>query len=146
MWVGVRVSTQKTKFCNSLICGLVSISLVHSLTHPLVHSPTSSDLPLTLFSKKVVGNTHTYIHIQIEREKMEIDSGPDLEFAQQTQNSLSWFCALPGATFHPNIRLTDLRESGGGRGISCVSPPFLPFSSSLFTSTPIPLHKLPPFW
>lgn len=65
---------------------------------------------------------------------MEIDGGPDVEFAQQTQNFLSWFRALPGATFHKHIQITDLRDSRAGRGISafpfyfCQQPP--PFCRS----------------
>lgn len=49
---------------------------------------------------------------------MDIDGGPGVEFTQQTQNFLQWFRALPGATFHEHIQITDLRQSGAGRGIS----------------------------
>jgi hypothetical protein len=49
---------------------------------------------------------------------MEIDGGLDVDFAQQTQTFLQWFESLPGATFHPDIELVDLRGNGAGRGIS----------------------------
>lgn len=53
---------------------------------------------------------------------MEIDGGQDVDFWQQTQNFLQWFQALPGATFHKDIKLEDLRRHGAGRGISKTSP------------------------
>ncbi|KAK8041004.1 Ribosomal lysine N-methyltransferase 4 [Apiospora phragmitis] len=40
-----------------------------------------------------------------------------LSFDDRTQSFLNWFTGLPGATFHPNIQIQDLRQSGQGRGI-----------------------------
>ncbi|KAK0638515.1 hypothetical protein B0T16DRAFT_462288 [Cercophora newfieldiana] len=48
---------------------------------------------------------------------MEIDGGHDVDFARQTQSFLEWFRSLPGATFHQDIQLVDLRGNGAGRGI-----------------------------
>ncbi|KAK4442741.1 ribosomal lysine N-methyltransferase [Podospora aff. communis PSN243] len=48
---------------------------------------------------------------------MEIDGGHDVDFAKQTQSFLEWFKSLPGATFHKDIELVDMRGSGAGRGI-----------------------------
>ncbi|KAK3377432.1 hypothetical protein B0H63DRAFT_477192 [Podospora didyma] len=48
---------------------------------------------------------------------MDVDSGHDAEFAQETQSFLQWFQALLGATFHPNIKIVDLRGQDAGRGI-----------------------------
>ena len=47
---------------------------------------------------------------------MEVD-GDDDAFTQTTQTFLDWFSALPGATFHNDIRIQDLRHRGAGRGI-----------------------------
>ena len=80
---------------------------------PAFQSPSlvsrSFNLPVRLYFPKVQYNTY----------KMEIDGGPEVElFAQQTQEFLSWFRGLPGATFHESIQLEDLRgSSGAGRGI-----------------------------
>jgi len=38
-------------------------------------------------------------------------------FSAQTSSFLSWFQALPGATFHPDIAIEDLRGRKAGRGI-----------------------------
>ena len=38
-------------------------------------------------------------------------------FDERTQSFLSWFTQLPGATFHPDIQIQDLRARGAGRGI-----------------------------
>ncbi|KAK1750158.1 ribosomal lysine N-methyltransferase [Echria macrotheca] len=48
--------------------------------------------------------------------EMEIDSVQD-EFARQTQSFMQWFRDLPGATFHKDIQMVDLRGHGAGRGI-----------------------------
>ncbi|KAK0716119.1 hypothetical protein B0H67DRAFT_582425 [Lasiosphaeris hirsuta] len=48
---------------------------------------------------------------------MDIDGGAGAEFVESTRNFLQWFQSLPGATFHQNIRIEDLRERGAGRGI-----------------------------
>ncbi|KAK0741397.1 hypothetical protein B0T18DRAFT_332802 [Schizothecium vesticola] len=48
---------------------------------------------------------------------MDIDGPADTEFAQRTENFLQWFRALPGATFHGNIEIQDLRSQGAGRGV-----------------------------
>lgn len=39
------------------------------------------------------------------------------DFGTRSQAFLDWFRALPGATFHPDIKLTDMRDRGAGRGI-----------------------------
>jgi len=41
----------------------------------------------------------------------------DSIFSAQTNSFLSWFQALPGATFHPDIAIEDLRGRNAGRGI-----------------------------
>lgn len=38
-------------------------------------------------------------------------------FDERTQSFLSWFTQLPGANFHPDIQIQDLRARGAGRGI-----------------------------
>lgn len=43
-------------------------------------------------------------------------------FEGQSENFLSWFCSQPGATFHPNLKLVDLRSRNAGRGIIATSP------------------------
>ncbi|KAK3938022.1 ribosomal lysine N-methyltransferase [Diplogelasinospora grovesii] len=48
---------------------------------------------------------------------MEIDGGVDAVFDQCTQFFLQWFRTLPGATFHRDIRIEDLRGRNAGRGI-----------------------------
>lgn len=39
------------------------------------------------------------------------------DFGNQSQAFLDWFKSLPGATFHPDITLVDLRDRGAGRGV-----------------------------
>ncbi|KAK3686202.1 hypothetical protein B0T22DRAFT_242574 [Podospora appendiculata] len=49
---------------------------------------------------------------------MDVDGGTAYsEFVQQTETFLRWFQALPGATFHPDIRIEDLGHRNAGRGI-----------------------------
>lgn len=48
---------------------------------------------------------------------MELDSGPDPGFIEGSQKFVNWFRALPGATFHKDITIEDLRERNAGRGI-----------------------------
>ncbi|KAI0007353.1 SET domain-containing protein [Xylariaceae sp. FL0662B] len=38
-------------------------------------------------------------------------------FNAKSESFLNWFKALPGATFHSDIKIEDLRERGAGRGI-----------------------------
>ncbi|KFA64236.1 hypothetical protein S40285_06765 [Stachybotrys chlorohalonatus IBT 40285] len=45
-------------------------------------------------------------------------SGQD--FDQRTENFLTWFKSLPGATFSDSIQIQDLRGRGAGRGIVAV--------------------------
>lgn len=54
------------------------------------------------------------------------DTVPVGDFEQQTQKFLEWFMSQPGATFHKDIKLVDLRDKSAGRGISKFF-----FSSSL---------------
>jgi SET domain-containing protein 6 len=42
----------------------------------------------------------------------------DAEFDQRTGAFLGWFKSLPGATFHKDIQIADLRPRHAGRGIS----------------------------
>ncbi|KAK5655637.1 hypothetical protein OQA88_5568 [Cercophora sp. LCS_1] len=51
--------------------------------------------------------------------------------SQATQNFLSWFTSLPGATFHPSLTLTDLRRLSLGRGI--IANTTIPAETPLFT-------------
>lgn len=48
---------------------------------------------------------------------MDIDGPAVTDFAQRTENFLQWFRSLPGATFHENIQIQDLRSQGAGRGV-----------------------------
>lgn len=45
-----------------------------------------------------------------------IDMGDDYE--AKTKAFLEWFRNIPGATFHDDIEIVDLRHRGAGRGIS----------------------------
>ncbi|KAK3309254.1 uncharacterized protein B0T15DRAFT_483668 [Chaetomium strumarium] len=45
------------------------------------------------------------------------DEGSSAGFAQATRGFSDWFQALPGATFHNDIAIEDLRHQGRGRGI-----------------------------
>lgn len=40
------------------------------------------------------------------------------EFQTKSQGFLAWFKSLPGATFHNDIEIVDLRGQNAGRGIS----------------------------
>jgi hypothetical protein len=42
----------------------------------------------------------------------------DADFEQRTRAFLGWFKSLPGATFHKDIQVVDLRPRNAGRGIS----------------------------
>lgn len=39
------------------------------------------------------------------------------DFEKKSLGFLSWFKNLPGATFHENISIVDLRSRNAGRGI-----------------------------
>ncbi|KAH8664439.1 SET domain-containing protein [Xylariales sp. PMI_506] len=52
-------------------------------------------------------------------------------FNAKTQAFLNWFRALPGATFHPDIQIQDLRDRSAGRGI--VATADIPADTVLFT-------------
>lgn len=41
----------------------------------------------------------------------------EVEFKQRSDAFLSWFKSQPGATFHDNIEICDLRGANRGRGI-----------------------------
>jgi N-lysine methyltransferase SETD6 len=45
------------------------------------------------------------------------------DFDGGTSNFLSWFKSLPGATFHNDIEIQDLRHRGAGRGIGEIATP-----------------------
>jgi SET domain-containing protein 6 len=49
---------------------------------------------------------------------MEIDSDANSRFLDGTRSFVNWFQALPGATFHNDIAVEDLRGRNAGRGIS----------------------------
>lgn len=53
------------------------------------------------------------------------------DFKQATEAFLTWFTTRPGALFHQNIQLTDLRSKGEGRGI--VATADIPTETELFT-------------
>ncbi len=38
-------------------------------------------------------------------------------FSQKSENFLAWFRSLPGATFHEDVSVRDLRHQNAGRGI-----------------------------
>ncbi|KAK3373110.1 hypothetical protein B0T24DRAFT_249918 [Lasiosphaeria ovina] len=48
---------------------------------------------------------------------IDIDDGADVDFARGTHDFLQWFQALPGATFHKDIKIVDMRHQDAGRGI-----------------------------
>ncbi|KAI1391637.1 SET domain-containing protein [Hypoxylon trugodes] len=55
----------------------------------------------------------------------------DPTFNSKSASFLDWFKSLPGATFHPNIEIQDLRANGAGRGI--VTTADIPEDTVLFT-------------
>ncbi|KAI0599284.1 SET domain-containing protein [Biscogniauxia sp. FL1348] len=55
----------------------------------------------------------------------------DPVFDTKSASFLDWFKAWPGATFHPDIKITDLRGRGAGRGI--VTTADIPEDTVLFT-------------
>ncbi|KAI1760192.1 SET domain-containing protein [Hypoxylon sp. FL1150] len=55
----------------------------------------------------------------------------DPAFDSKSASFLEWFKAWPGATFHPNIEIQDLRGKGAGRGI--VATADIPEDTVLFT-------------
>ncbi|KAI0157957.1 SET domain-containing protein [Hypoxylon sp. FL1284] len=55
----------------------------------------------------------------------------DPGFDSKSVSFLDWFKAWPGATFHPNIEIRDLRAKGAGRGIVAASN--IPEDTVLFT-------------
>ncbi|KAI0201187.1 SET domain-containing protein [Astrocystis sublimbata] len=56
-------------------------------------------------------------------------SGPTFE--ERSTAFLRWFQALPGANFHADIEITDLRQNGRGRGI--IAKKDIPEDTVLFT-------------
>jgi SET domain-containing protein 6 len=53
---------------------------------------------------------------------MKVDSNAD-RFADDTRNFVTWFQALPGATFRSDlIAVEDLRAQNAGRGIGQWDP------------------------
>jgi hypothetical protein len=48
---------------------------------------------------------------------MQGNAKPEDDFGQQSQAFLDWFVSLPGATFHKDIKLVDLRDKNAGRGL-----------------------------
>ncbi|KAI0883119.1 SET domain-containing protein [Annulohypoxylon maeteangense] len=54
----------------------------------------------------------------------------DPAFDSKTATFLEWFRAWPGATFHPDIKIEDLRKTGAGRGI--VATADIPQDTILF--------------
>ncbi|KAI5918865.1 SET domain-containing protein [Camillea tinctor] len=55
----------------------------------------------------------------------------DPAFDAKSASFLNWFKSWPGATFHPDIRITDLRGRSAGRGI--VTTADIPEDTVLFT-------------
>ncbi|KAI1313251.1 SET domain-containing protein [Xylaria venustula] len=55
----------------------------------------------------------------------------DSVFEEKSANFLNWFKAWPGATFHQDIEIQDLRKNGRGRGI--VAKTDIPEDTVLFT-------------
>ncbi|KAI2629201.1 SET domain-containing protein [Hypomontagnella submonticulosa] len=55
----------------------------------------------------------------------------DPMFDSKSASFLEWFRTWPGATFHPDIKIEDLREKGAGRGI--VATADIPEDTVLFT-------------
>ncbi|KAI1808237.1 SET domain-containing protein [Daldinia bambusicola] len=55
----------------------------------------------------------------------------DPAFDAKSASFLDWFKAWPGATFHPNIQIQDLRANGAGRGI--VTTADIPEDTVLFS-------------
>lgn len=53
---------------------------------------------------------------------MEVDSDENTRFLDGSKSFLKWFESLPGATFHKEISIQDLRHQNAGRGISKLSP------------------------
>ncbi|KAK4215084.1 ribosomal lysine N-methyltransferase [Rhypophila decipiens] len=54
--------------------------------------------------------------------EMDIDGGHLDDFARGTHDFLNWFRSLPGATFHEDTRIEDLRGKNAGRGIIATKP------------------------
>ncbi|XDG01591.1 hypothetical protein ABKA04_001206 [Annulohypoxylon sp. FPYF3050] len=54
----------------------------------------------------------------------------DPTFDSKTASFLEWFKSWPGATFHPDIKIEDLRNTGAGRGI--VATADIPEDTVLF--------------
>lgn len=66
---------------------------------------------------------------------MEVDSDANSRFLGRTLNFLNWFQALPGATFHKDIAIEDLRERNAGRGISDTLFQYPPVLRYIFTDS-----------
>ncbi|KAI1272191.1 SET domain-containing protein [Xylaria sp. FL0933] len=55
----------------------------------------------------------------------------DPDFEEKSANFLSWFKAWPGASFHEDIEIQDVRKNGRGRGI--IAKADIPEDTVLFT-------------
>ncbi|KAK4226007.1 hypothetical protein QBC38DRAFT_240810 [Podospora fimiseda] len=62
---------------------------------------------------------------------MEVDSDDNTRFLDGSQAFLNWFESLPGATFHKDILIEDLRRQNAGRGI--IAKADIPADTVLFT-------------
>ncbi|KAK4463059.1 hypothetical protein QBC42DRAFT_325456 [Cladorrhinum samala] len=62
---------------------------------------------------------------------MEVDSDENTRFLDGSKSFLNWFENLPGATFHKEISIEDLRHQNAGRGIIAKSD--IPADTVLFT-------------
>ncbi|KAK3984428.1 hypothetical protein QBC44DRAFT_336988 [Cladorrhinum sp. PSN332] len=62
---------------------------------------------------------------------MEVDSDENTRFLDGSQTFLNWFESLPGATFHKDISIEDLRRQNAGRGI--IAKADIPADTILFT-------------
>jgi SET domain-containing protein 6 len=48
---------------------------------------------------------------------MDVDMETNSDFNGSSQRFVGWFQSLPGATFHNDIEIKDLRQQNAGRGI-----------------------------
>lgn len=53
------------------------------------------------------------------------------DFEKRSDFFLDWFTSRPGTTFHPSLKITDLRDRGAGRGI--IATDDIPTDTDLFT-------------
>ncbi|KAK4184329.1 hypothetical protein QBC35DRAFT_506158 [Podospora australis] len=81
---------------------------------------------------------------------MEIDSDVDSRFLDGSHQFLDWFRSLPGATFHQDIAIEDLRGRSAGRGIVAkadIEPDTVLFTiprTSILCAATSPLKNLIP--